>query len=172
MSNKYKIVASLLIISSFVVVSPAFAAVRKDANVTHQVRQGTMPDKNVQRGVAGTVSALAGNSITLSDKRGTIYTIDATNAKVYKAGVLSQVSLIQTGDSLVVMGSIASTSPTTVTATRIMDGVIKPIAPITKLKEVKDSKIGKDWKSMKTASSSPIKKPMIRRGPMIPLKSK
>jgi hypothetical protein len=77
-------------------------------------------------GVFGTVSAISGDTITLSSKgfgknaTATTYTIDATNATVTKAGAASSVSAIAVGDTLMVQGTVSGDS---VTATKIYDGV-------------------------------------------------
>jgi hypothetical protein len=70
-------------------------------------------------GVHGTVVSVSGNTITLSDKDGKTYTVDATNATVSKM-TTSTVSQIAVGDTLGVQGTV---SGTTVTATDIMNGM-------------------------------------------------
>jgi hypothetical protein len=70
------------------------------------------------QGTNGTVSAVSGNTITLTGKDGTTYTIDAASASVKKISTVA-VSDIAVGDKLQVQGQ---TSGTTVTATNIMDG--------------------------------------------------
>ena len=85
-------------------------------------------------GVFGTVSAISGNSITLTSKQfqpkesenttttpaSITYTVDATNATVTKSGATSSVSAIVVGDQLMVQGTV---SGTTVAATKINDGM-------------------------------------------------
>jgi len=81
-------------------------------------------------GAMGTVSAVNGNTITLTGKNGTAYTIDASSAKVKKVSD-SSVSNIAVGDTLEVSGS---TSGSTITATNIVDGLMnfgKPGQPST-----------------------------------------
>jgi hypothetical protein len=72
------------------------------------------------RGQAGTVSAVNGNTITLTGKDGTTYTIDATSATVKKVSD-SSVSNIAVGDTLMVNGT---TSGTNIAATNIVDGML------------------------------------------------
>jgi len=85
-------------------------------------------------GVMGTVSAVNGNSITVTSKKFTkgatgttptattvTYTVDATNATVTKSGAASTVSAIAVGDTIMVQGTVSGTS---VTATAIRDGVM------------------------------------------------
>ena len=77
----------------------------------------------------GIVSAVNGNSITLTGKNGTTYTVDATNAAITKftpgasgakgTSATITISQIQSGDTLVVQGTVSGNS---VTATKIMDG--------------------------------------------------
>jgi hypothetical protein len=73
-----------------------------------------------QQGAMGTVSAINGNTITLTGKNGKTYTIDATSATVKKVSD-STVGSITVGDTLMVNGSM---SGSTVTATNIVDGVM------------------------------------------------
>ena len=70
-------------------------------------------------GVMGTVSALNGNTVTITNKNGTSYTVDATNAKVSKTVDIA-VSGIAVGDTVGVQGTVSGTS---VTAVHIMDGI-------------------------------------------------
>lgn len=72
-----------------------------------------------KRGKEGTVSAVNGNTITLTGSDGTTYTVDASNAKVSKTTQIN-VSDITIGDTLMVQGSVSGTS---VTAVHIMDGL-------------------------------------------------
>lgn len=69
-------------------------------------------------GVMGTVSAINGNTLTVTKPDGKTYTVDASNAKVSKVVDLS-VSGIKVGDHIGVEGAITGTS---VVASHIMDG--------------------------------------------------
>jgi len=81
-------------------------------------------------GVSGAVTAISGNSITITSKMGageskgnaTTYAVDATNAKVMKNGTSSSASSIAVGDTIMVVGTVNGTS---VTATAINDGAPK-----------------------------------------------
>ena len=70
-------------------------------------------------GVHGTVSAINGNTLTITNTDGTSYTVDASAAEVSKMTTLS-VSDIKVGDTVGVEGTVSGTS---VTAKHIMDGV-------------------------------------------------
>jgi len=80
-------------------------------------------------GVFGTVTAVNGNTITISGRQGfgptatatTTYTIDVTNAIVKKNNATSTVSAIAIGDSVFAQGTITGTN---VVATTIRDGVM------------------------------------------------
>ena len=91
----------------------------------HQGR-GTPP------AAAGTVTAINGNTLTVTDKRsGTVYSVDASSATIEKfsapaAGSTTRptpttvtVSAITVGDNVMVQGTV---SGTTITATKITDG--------------------------------------------------
>jgi len=71
--------------------------------------------------VSGSVTGVSGNIIYLTGTSGTNYTVDATSAKIRKAGATIVVSSILSGDSLSVRGTLTGTN---VVATSIMDGVL------------------------------------------------
>ncbi len=75
------------------------------------------------QGVGGTVTQVSGNTITLTGKNGTTYTIDATGATITKVTAESKttinVSQIAPGDTLMVMGTVSGNN---VTAKTIIDG--------------------------------------------------
>ncbi len=74
---------------------------------------------NGQPVIAGTVSSVSGTTITLTNSGNTTYTIDASNAKIQKAGVSSAtVSNVATGDTVLVQGTVNGTS---VVATSVLD---------------------------------------------------
>jgi len=83
----------------------------------------TMKARAMSPGVSGTVASVSGNSIILTGKNGTTYTVDSTNAAITKitngAKTTITVSQIANGDSLRVMGTVSGTS---VTAKTIVDG--------------------------------------------------
>jgi hypothetical protein len=91
-------------------------------------RGGAMMGARVAPGVVGTVSAVSGNTLTVTQKlrpnattTPIVYSVDATNAKVMKNGTSSTVSAIATGDTVMVQGTVTGT---TVVATVIRDGVM------------------------------------------------
>lgn len=73
--------------------------------------------------VAGTVSAISGNTITLKNNSNTQYTIDVTNANIKKGDATSTVSSISVGDNILVQGTVNGSS---VTATLVIDQSAKP----------------------------------------------
>lgn len=57
----------------------------------------------------GTVNAISGNTITVTDNSGIVYTVDATNAAFYfKTGAATTLSTVQVGDKVSVKGSLPS----------------------------------------------------------------
>ena len=77
---------------------------------------------NGQPVVAGSVTAISGNTVTITNNSNDTYTIDTTTAKIEKAGVASTAANIAVGDMLVAQGSVNGTS---VTAVTIMDSGAK-----------------------------------------------
>ena len=71
------------------------------------------------KGIAGSVTAINGDTISVTAKNNTVYSVDATNAKMTEAGAATTISNIQVGDTLTVRGTISGTS---VSATNIVDG--------------------------------------------------
>jgi hypothetical protein len=82
---------------------------------------GTVP----KQGVAGTVTAVSSNTITITGKDGKTYTIDAGSATITKDETVS-VGDVAVGDTLMAHGSV---SGTTVTATNIHDGKLPQDGP-------------------------------------------
>ncbi len=75
-----------------------------------------------RNGVMGTVASVNGNVITLTDRDGTTYTVNAGNASVEKM-VPGALSDVRVGD---IIGVDGTKDGTTVTATRIMDDMKQP----------------------------------------------
>ncbi len=81
---------------------------------------------NGQPVIAGSVTALNGSILTVSNKSNVVYTVDATNATVYKGNATSTVSSVVVGDNVVIQGSVNGTS---VIASNVMDRGIPPANP-------------------------------------------
>jgi hypothetical protein len=108
------------------------AAAHADTTSTTSTTTGAAQTHQRQKPAAvGTVAAVSGNTITLTDaKASTTYTVDATNAVIKKhstpvagqgptAPTTITVSGIAVGDTIMVRGTV---SGTTITATAIDDG--------------------------------------------------
>ena len=106
---------------------PALAQTNVSAGVSvqggagiHNGANGGMRRGGMTSGIFGTVSATNGNSISVAAKAApnatsaspTTYTVDATNAKIYKGSPTSTVSVssIAVGDSIMVQGTVTGTS--------------------------------------------------------------
>jgi hypothetical protein len=77
----------------------------------------SMPQGNGQPIVGGTVTAVSGNTITITNKSNVSYTIDATSATFIKNGAVGTLSSIAVGDSIVAQGTVNGTSVTAVSVT-------------------------------------------------------
>ena len=73
---------------------------------------------NGQPIVAGTISALNGNTITVTTSSNVTYTVDASNAKILQGQVAASVSNLAVGNSVLVQGTVNGTS---VTASTVID---------------------------------------------------
>ena len=74
---------------------------------------------NGQPVVGGTVTAISGTTLTVTNKSNVSYTVNAASTTVQKAGVSSTIAQVAVGDSIVVQGTVNGTS---ITASSIMDG--------------------------------------------------
>jgi len=88
---------------------------------SHRERHGKFP------GVTGTVTAVNGNTITMTNENGTVYAVDVTSAILQKGELNSkpsviQITDIQNGDTVMVNGEVSGTN---VVARRIFDGKFK-----------------------------------------------
>lgn len=77
-----------------------------------------IPNGNGQPIIGGKVTAVSGNTVTITNSSNVSYTIDVTNAKMTKNGTSSTASTIAVGDTLLAQGTINGTS---VTAVNIVD---------------------------------------------------
>lgn len=73
---------------------------------------------NGQPVVGGKVTAVSGNTITISNSSNVSYTIDASSAKILKGKTTSTVSAISVGDEVLAQGTINGSA---VTATTVVD---------------------------------------------------
>ena len=135
--NKTKIISvatGLALVASMALSLPALAQTNSaDTNHVMGTWQGKGPGRMggpgmMKPGVFGTVTAVNGNTITVSGRSGfgstsaaVIYTVDATNATVKKSNVASTVSAIAVNDKIFVQGTVTGTK---VVATSIMDGMM------------------------------------------------
>jgi hypothetical protein len=108
-----------------------------------QTMRPMMPGDHIP-GVVGTVSAISGDTLTVTSKSfgdfgrdedatssrptSTTYVVDATNATVMKNGTSSTLSAVALGDMIFVQGTVSGTN---VTATAIRDGnpLMGPMGP-------------------------------------------
>ncbi len=82
---------------------------------------------NGQPIVMGTISAINGSTITITNKSNVSYTVDASNAKIQNKNSLSTVSTLAVGDSVIVQGTISGTS---IVAYSVIDQGVKSDAKI------------------------------------------
>jgi len=73
---------------------------------------------NGQPVVAGTVSAINGDSLTVTNKSNVTYTVDATNAKVVQGQSTVSLSSVSIGDSVIIQGT---TNGTSIVASSVID---------------------------------------------------
>lgn len=79
---------------------------------------GGFPQGNGQPVVGGSVTAINGSTLTITNKSNVTYSIDATSATVTKAGATSTLSSVAVGDNVLVQGAVNGNA---VTASSIID---------------------------------------------------
>lgn len=104
--------AGALLVASVGAGALTFAQTSTTTPTVPPIQKAHMP------GVGGTVSAVSGNTITLTGKNGTTYTIDAGAATITKDLTVT-VGDVKVGDTIVADGTVSGTS---VAATIIHDG--------------------------------------------------
>ncbi len=85
--------------------------------------QGQLPPQIVGNGqpvVAGKISSITGSTFVMTNTSNVTYTVDATNAKVYKNDILGTISSLVIGDNTIVQGTVNGTS---ITASTVIDQV-------------------------------------------------
>ncbi|MDE2078800.1 MAG: hypothetical protein KGI73_00250 [Patescibacteria group bacterium] len=73
--------------------------------------------------VGGSVSAISGTTLTVTNKSNITYSVDAANATVQKGNATSTVSAIVVGDNVIVQGTVNGTS---ITASSVIDSGAAP----------------------------------------------
>lgn len=73
--------------------------------------------------VGGTIAAVSGDTVTVTNASDVTYTVDVTNATIVKNGTTTTVSGLVTGDTVVVQGTVNGTS---ITASSVLDQGAKP----------------------------------------------
>lgn len=86
--------------------------------IASSTNPGAQIQGNGEPVVGGTVTAVSGTAITVTNKSNVTYTIDATSAKVTKQGATSTMSSVVVGDAIVVQGTVNGNA---VTATSVID---------------------------------------------------
>ncbi len=130
MNKKY--IAIIVGLATVATIGGTALAMTASAATSSATQSATQHKGFRQPGVMGTVSAVSGNSITVTSKKFTrgatgttptattvTYIVDATNATVTKNNTASTVSGIVVGDTVMVQGTVSGTN---VTATAIRDG--------------------------------------------------
>jgi len=77
--------------------------------------------------VEGTVTAVSGSTLIITNKNNVTYTIDATNATIAKGNTASTISEIAVGDDVMVQGAVNGNS---ITASSVMDSRTNPSANV------------------------------------------
>ncbi len=128
MSKKKISKRSVFLAGSAVALSLLFST-QAFAEAPQGVHSGVAKHSTVHSGMlraSGKVTAINGNTLTVTNKKGVVFTVDATNASIVNMKDKSpmMVSQVLVGDTVAVKGTMVGTN---VTATKILDGVTKHI---------------------------------------------
>ncbi|MBU6323748.1 MAG: hypothetical protein KGI41_03840 [Patescibacteria group bacterium] len=127
MDKKKALLAGGAAAVSLIIALPVFAAEAVTNGTTPPAKAwqafgGRLAGRGPGMGVAGTVTAVNGSTITLTSRDGGTYTIDASNASFTKdAGTAITLADIKVGDTLLVGGNVVTA---TLTASKIHDGAL------------------------------------------------
>lgn len=134
--SKHKLVVPLVVttlltgigMSAVTLVSAASTDSSTVSSATTNTPSGTTmtrggPQGGHSLGVMGTVSAISGDTLTVTGKDGGTYTVDASRATVKADGSSSSLSSLKIGDSVMITGAITTAS---MSAADIEDGVPTP----------------------------------------------
>lgn len=183
MKEKYvPLATAVALAASMLIALPAFAQANIGVNVQGGIHDGANGGAQMEGqfhagvrgamppGIVGTVTAIDGDTLSVTAMNGprgpwmatstatgattTVYTVDATNATVYKGSATTTVpvSSISLNDKVVVQGSVSGTS---VTATVIRDGF--PVPAMGPGGPGAWGGKGGPWSSTSTSSTPPIK---------------
>ena len=103
------------------------ATIIRDGKVGNGNSKGSVSDNNQallqiqgngQPIIGGTISAINGSTLTVTNNSDVVYAVDATNAKIVQGTNTILLSGIKIGDSVIVQGTVSGTS---VTASTIID---------------------------------------------------
>lgn len=94
-------------------------AIKINTHLPIQARQNIPPFQgNGQPVVGGTITAINGNQLTITNKSNVTYTVDATNAKIIKNNATSSISSLNVNDNVIIQGTVNGNS---VVASSIID---------------------------------------------------
>ncbi|MFA5996501.1 MAG: hypothetical protein WC790_02150 [Candidatus Paceibacterota bacterium] len=125
----FKKIATIPVLAATFLVGGAVTALATTASAANQ--DGTGPAQSAQRvhgrgpGIGGTITAIQGSTITITDKRDAkTYTIDASGAAMKKmsigtAPVTETLADLAVGEMIMARGAVSGTS---VTATEVIEG--------------------------------------------------
>lgn len=99
--------------ASSIMINPNVGEIVKEIKKEGKGEMMAMMQGNGTPLVGGSVSAITGNTLTITNKGGATYTVDATSAKVAKGGQgTTSVSTLKVGDMVMVQGVVNGTSIT------------------------------------------------------------
>lgn len=90
----------------------------KKSQGTDATTASALPQGNGQPVIGGTVAAISGNSVTVTNKSNVTYVVDVSSATVTKDNASSSVSNIAIGDTVIIQGAVNGSA---ITASSVID---------------------------------------------------
>jgi hypothetical protein len=88
-------------------INDGIGGMNKSSNKTSDKTPPTSIVKgNGQPVIGGAVTAISGNTLTVTNKSNVTYTVDATNATIEKGNIASSTSAIVVGDNVIIQGTV------------------------------------------------------------------
>jgi hypothetical protein len=87
-------------------INDGVGGVERTSKTSNKTPPTSVVKGNGQPVIGGAVTAISGNTLTVTNKSNVTYTVDTTNATIEKGNVASSTSAIAVGDNVIVQGTV------------------------------------------------------------------
>lgn len=106
-TNKYIIISGAFLLAVMFMSAPAFADPLVKTDKNKGVNQVSLSNKSLHKRIVGRVVAIKDTVLRLKCRKGIIYNVDVSNAKIMKHGSAIILPDIYVGDTVAVVGVIS-----------------------------------------------------------------